>query len=163
MRGVTMRCSGGRIAGLSRAMRCALYLRGGFRCCYCAEMLVIGAALGNPRAATIDHVRPVHRGGRTVPRNLVPACARCNCAKAGVAWGRRPLPEQCRRPVDLKAGARLARFLYPRRGNVAGERPTELYGISVNVRSADGARVPCRDGRGAGTAGQSPWSAEARS
>lgn len=157
-----MRIAGGLVAGLSRAMRCAVYLRGGFRCAYCGVKLAIGACLGNPHAATIDHVVPVDKGGLTVPANLVPACAACNTRKGSktlLRWrGSARKPVQCRRAVDLVRGRALARFLYPRRGNVAGERPAELWGFSVNVRDSAGKRVLCRDGRGAGTAGQSPWS-----
>jgi 5-methylcytosine-specific restriction endonuclease McrA len=42
----------------------------GHGCAYC------GAA-----ADTLDHVRPVARGGLTVPGNLVPACSPCNLRK----------------------------------------------------------------------------------
>lgn len=35
---------------------------------------------GRP-GATVDHVWPVARGGRSVPGNLVPACASCNASK----------------------------------------------------------------------------------
>jgi len=106
-------------------------------------------------AATIDHVLPLDKGGRTEPGNLVPACARCKLARWRGA-GRRPA--QCRRKLDMVRGRVLARFLYPRCGKVAGERPVELRGFSVNVRNAEGKRVLCRDGRGAAAAGQSPWS-----
>lgn len=44
--------------------------RYGEACVYCGA-----------RAEGIDHMRPVSRGGRTTPRNVVPACASCNSRK----------------------------------------------------------------------------------
>lgn len=158
-----MRLSGGRIPGLSRAVRCAVYLRGGFRCAYCHMPLAIGALLGNPRAATVDHVVPVSKGGRTVAHNLAPACARCNTRKGDktlARWGGGRMPVQCRRRLDLARGRALARFLYPRQLVVAGERPSDLYGISVYVRGRDGTRLLCRDGRGGERRGGAPGEAE---
>ena len=53
----------------------------GCRCAYCG-----GAA------QTLDHVRPRCRGGHTVVRNLIAACADCNRAKGSetdwTAWFR---------------------------------------------------------------------------
>lgn len=40
------------------------------RCAYC-----------NAAATTFDHIIPVSHGGRTVPWNLIPACASCNSSK----------------------------------------------------------------------------------
>lgn len=52
----------------------------GHSCAYC----------GCP-ADTLDHVRPMARGGLTVPPNLVPACSPCNLRKGhadAVTWFR---------------------------------------------------------------------------
>lgn len=40
-----------------------------------------GCAYCGGQADTLDHIRPVARGGLTVRTNLVPACQRCNYAK----------------------------------------------------------------------------------
>ncbi len=48
-----------------------LFLRDGFRCQYC----------GSEGELTFDHVVPRSRGGRTVWKNVVAACAACNLAK----------------------------------------------------------------------------------
>jgi len=47
----------------------------GSSCAYC----------GAP-AGTLDHIRARRRGGPTVPRNLVAACACCNQAKGSEDW-----------------------------------------------------------------------------
>lgn len=39
-------------------------------CCYCGS-----------RAAHLDHVHPLSRGGEDVESNIVPACAACNLSK----------------------------------------------------------------------------------
>jgi 5-methylcytosine-specific restriction endonuclease McrA len=44
-------------------------------CAYCGEP-----------AATLDHVRARRRGGATVRRNLVAACASCNRDKGSQEW-----------------------------------------------------------------------------
>ena len=48
----------------------AIAAKTGGRCMYC------------PRpATTVDHLRPLARGGQHEPANLVPACASCNASK----------------------------------------------------------------------------------
>jgi len=50
------------------------------RCAYCG---------GKTESPTRDHVQPLARGGETVPRNIVPACAACNAsqnAKPATEW-----------------------------------------------------------------------------
>ena len=52
----------------------------GHGCAYCGAV-----------ADTLDHVRPLARGGQTVPRNLIPACSGCNLRKGHaevLAWFR---------------------------------------------------------------------------
>jgi len=46
-----------------------------YRCAYC------GAEETLTERLTLDHVVPLSRGGADVVANVVPACARCNCAK----------------------------------------------------------------------------------
>lgn len=53
------------------APNAAILARDARRCAYC----------GGP-AATVDHVQPVSRGGRSTWRNLVACCAKCNAHKA---------------------------------------------------------------------------------
>ena len=44
------------------------------RCEYCSATLTV-------RTATLDHVVPLSRGGRTTWQNVITACAHCNLAK----------------------------------------------------------------------------------
>ena len=44
------------------------------------------AICGTRPATTVDHIRPVSRGGTDHPSNLQPACWPCNQAK-GARWG----------------------------------------------------------------------------
>ena len=55
--------------------RRGLLARDGYRCAYCGKKCT-------PREATIDHVMPVSRGGRSSWGNTVTACFRCNQRKA---------------------------------------------------------------------------------
>jgi hypothetical protein len=129
----------GRVAGLSRAMRCALMLRatavlvpGGYacpRCVYCLRAVIAKEPpFGNRghAAATVDHVVPRELGGATEPSNLVIACSQCNRRK----WTRplesflaepgcRPgviarIAGQLAEPPDIASGRTMARELYPR-------------------------------------------------
>ena len=52
--------------------RLALYLRDGLACVYCGASLEDGAQL------TLDHLRPVSKGGANEASNLVTACHTCN-------------------------------------------------------------------------------------
>ena len=61
-------------------LRRGIFNAWGCCCAYCGQA-----------ADTLDHVRPVARGGLTVPSNLIPACRSCNYAKAHaevLAWFR---------------------------------------------------------------------------
>lgn len=121
-----------RVAGLSRAARCAVYLRGGCRCAWCGKALTLRAPVWEPDAATVDHVVPLAAGGATVPDNMVAACAACNTAKNASV---RPLTARARRQLarqlDMAAGRLLARTLYPRPGKVAAPMPTAYARFSV--------------------------------
>jgi 5-methylcytosine-specific restriction endonuclease McrA len=64
-------------AGVPAALRDAVHLRDDFTCVYCG-------ATGRPRRSvviTIDHVVPIHFGGRHEASNLVTACDLCNWMK----------------------------------------------------------------------------------
>lgn len=131
-------CRSSRVAGLSRAMRCALYLRarelsgGGCTCAWCGRPLVLRAPIWEPDAATVDHVRPLALGGATCPANLVAACATCNTGKNATP---RELTErvaaELSHEVDMASGRLLARCLYPRPGKVAMELPAAWRDFTV--------------------------------
>jgi hypothetical protein len=62
---------------IAKERRLALYLRGDFRCAYCLKDL----ARAKPSEIHLDHLVARAHGGTHHERNLVPACARCNCRK----------------------------------------------------------------------------------
>jgi 5-methylcytosine-specific restriction endonuclease McrA len=55
-------------------VRRVLFCRDSWRCCYCGRD-------GGPRDLTVDHVKPLSRGGKHVWDNVVTACRRCNHRK----------------------------------------------------------------------------------
>ncbi len=55
--------------------RLAIYLRDGMACAYCGASVEQGAQL------TLDHVKPVSKGGCNDASNLVTCCSRCNSAR----------------------------------------------------------------------------------
>lgn len=56
--------------------RLAIYLRDGLACVYCGASVEDGVTL------TLDHVKPVSRGGGNKPGNLVTCCHKCNCSRS---------------------------------------------------------------------------------
>lgn len=68
---------------LNRRTKLTVWTRDKWRCLYCetkvADPLTVPQAA--PHGATIDHVRPLSKGGRTAMNNLVTACFRCNQEK----------------------------------------------------------------------------------
>lgn len=54
------------------ATRLAIYMRDDMTCVWCLKSVRHGARL------TLDHVRPVTKGGDNAPSNLITACSRCN-------------------------------------------------------------------------------------
>ena len=66
------------------------------RCFYCECPLYRKRERPGARAANLDHVWPVSRGGRK-PNNLVWACVTCNARKAG----REPTEEELARTREL--------------------------------------------------------------
>lgn len=53
-----------------RELRLRILRRDGYLCRYCGA-----------EANTVDHVRPVSKGGTDSPSNLVAACGRCNYSR----------------------------------------------------------------------------------
>ena len=68
-----------------------ILLRDGLRCQYCAIKC-------SPKVATIDHIIPKSRGGRTSWENLVTACPPCN-RKKGNKYLRDVEMDLLRRPI----------------------------------------------------------------
>ena len=58
-----------------RALKTAAYRDCDHRCVYCGWIMPFAEA-------TLDHVQPIARGGRSQPGNLVVACGPCNRLKA---------------------------------------------------------------------------------
>lgn len=61
-----------------RRFRYWIFRRWGWTCAYCGEQL----HHSGPQKATLDHVIPRYRGGKTTQWNLVPACHCCNHSKS---------------------------------------------------------------------------------
>ena len=60
---------------IRKEKRLALYLRDGLACAYCGQGVEDGALL------TLDHLRPVSKGGGHEATNLVTACQHCNSSR----------------------------------------------------------------------------------
>ncbi len=58
-----------------RFSRANIYLRDNHQCQYCNEPIDV-------RRATLDHVQPVSKGGKTTWENCVTACEPCNFSKS---------------------------------------------------------------------------------
>lgn len=67
---------------IRREKRIAIYIRDGFRCCYC------GTDLSNAtnREMGLDHLKPQCDGGSNDATNLVTACLACNSARQHRPW-----------------------------------------------------------------------------
>lgn len=58
-----------------RVSRRNVYLRDGFRCQYCGVSVT-------EKTATLDHVTPISKGGKSTWTNLSTACKKCNWSKS---------------------------------------------------------------------------------
>lgn len=94
--------------------RLAIYLRDGLACAWCGKGIEEGAAL------SLDHFRPVERGGDNDPGNLLTACLTCNSrrgAKRAAAFARylvrHALTEESEQAV-VRRISRLRRRRLPR-------------------------------------------------
>ncbi len=63
--------------------RLAIYLRDRFACLYCEKDLHDA----KPKNITLDHIKPVSKGGKNKPSNLVTACRKCNCSRQNKSLG----------------------------------------------------------------------------
>ena len=64
-------------------VRRVLFCRDNWRCAYCGRE-------GGPRDLTMDHVKPLSRGGAHRWDNVVSACRRCNSASSSPKGSFRP-------------------------------------------------------------------------
>jgi len=66
-----------------RFSRANIYLRDNATCAYCLQPV-------ERKVATLDHVLPVSKGGKTTWENCVTACAPCNSHKSDITKGWKP-------------------------------------------------------------------------
>lgn len=66
-----------------RFSRANVYLRDNGKCAYCGDHV-------ERKDATLDHVLPVSKGGKTTWENTITACAPCNAGKADKTHGWKP-------------------------------------------------------------------------
>jgi len=107
--------------------RLAIYLRDGVACVYCGDGIEDGVQL------TLDHIKPVSKGGSHKHTNLVTCCHRCNCSRGNrsvAAFARavagyinhgataKEITEHVRRTVARVLPRQEARDLIARRGSV---------------------------------------------
>lgn len=72
-----------------------VFRRDGYRCYICGRRLRKHHRAPHPRAATIDHLHPLAKGGPHVMDNVATACLACNVAKGDridQEWGTHPSP-----------------------------------------------------------------------
>lgn len=66
-----------------RFSRANVYLRDNGKCGYCGDHV-------ERKDATLDHVQPVSKGGKTTWENTITACGPCNAGKADKTTGWKP-------------------------------------------------------------------------
>jgi hypothetical protein len=114
------------------------------RCAYCDRAMTRD---DSGRRATVDHVIPVSRGGRTRYDNVVAACSDCNGAKGSM------LEHVFRAGVDVRAACSEARAMMWRKANgisaqgiEAGTAETVKHG-SVHESPVGNADAPTTRGK----------------
>jgi len=70
--------------------RIDIFERDCWKCMICGKQCKRGERAPHPLAATIDHIRPVSKGGRDAPDNVQCAHFVCNAMKSD-ALGHQPL------------------------------------------------------------------------
>src|SRR5436305_12062147 len=90
------------IGGCPQRILHARYGEGPWRCGYCERQVLCSCYQPTAlyRAATVDHVYPVIRGGSNAPENCVPACYPCNTGKGMALYPAEWTPE---RGLDVQA------------------------------------------------------------
>lgn len=83
-----------------KRLRHAAFVRQERRCFWCSEEIYESVEETHPRRCTADHVRPVSRGGRTHPENIVAACYQCNHTRPG--WEFSPAGYSAARKREVK-------------------------------------------------------------
>lgn len=94
------------------------------KCAYCNDAVKFSScSRQEPKTATLDHVVPVSKGGRTSWINLVLACHACNQAKADSFWEPRyGNTLACRHYLSLRM-KKLAQATPPRQAVIMAEAP----------------------------------------
>jgi 5-methylcytosine-specific restriction endonuclease McrA len=82
---------------LGKRQKRRLHIRNEKRCFYCGRPVSM-LHPDSPDYATVDHVRPLSRGGQDAKDNRVTACRKCNAAKKDMT------KEEYRRLVSTKRG-----------------------------------------------------------
>jgi 5-methylcytosine-specific restriction endonuclease McrA len=68
-----------------KTRRRLVFERDDYRCGYCRLTVCDNLPEGHPRRATVDHVIPCSKGGRSGLDNLLTACQRCNGEKGDMS------------------------------------------------------------------------------
>lgn len=87
--------------------RIAVYLRDGFTCHYCGEVVLVG------ETASLDHIDP---GWNNDPTNLITCCRTCNSSRKNTKLEpneRARARSQARKPLDRETARELAFLLRP--------------------------------------------------
>lgn len=71
--------------GVRRAVKQMLLARTGHRCALCGDRISLDRPCNDPLLATLDHIKPLARGGEDCLANWQIACLSCN-QKKGDKW-----------------------------------------------------------------------------
>lgn len=113
-----------------------LAARDGWVCWLCEGEIDPDAIRGHPAAATVDHVVPKSRGGRTEPANLRLAHRRCN-AQRGNDLPELEWPERFMLTDPTSLWQSLARILRRRSPEIIAVAPT----VELATEAGDWARA----------------------
>jgi 5-methylcytosine-specific restriction endonuclease McrA len=68
-----------------RKTKARLVARDGLKCCWCGREIYLNVPFSNDDFATIEHIKPVCKGGSSARNNLALACRLCNNSRR--LWG----------------------------------------------------------------------------
>jgi 5-methylcytosine-specific restriction endonuclease McrA len=68
-----------------RKVKAALVARDGLFCCWCKREIYLDVPFSDDRFATIEHMKPIFKGGSSAKNNLALACRLCNNTRR--IWG----------------------------------------------------------------------------